>query len=228
MRLPTVAFATLAVLSCAGTALAQQPPIPSAAEIKKKIREAFPKLVEQAEVVTVTFGEDDAITINYKKIPTDPKEIAKAMGKELGTDKLPDNMVDQYIGMFADDIAEVLNEHLADIGELVNKKVIKIKSKKIPVGKHRIGLVFKGEKPAGLIVFDKKDHAGEDQEKLKKPILIKLKTKSSEMNPSLVLELKEPQKPKKGKVEMDIFVSALRYVAKTTSPVEIEAAPESE
>lgn len=221
MRLPLSAYAVVAVLSCTSTAFAQQPPIPSAAEIKQKIRDAFPKLVEQAEVVKVTFGEDEAVTLSYKKIPTDPKEIAKALGKELGTDKLPENMVDQYIGMFADDIAEVLNEQLADIGELVNTKVIKIKSKKIPVGKHRIGLVFKGEKPAGLVVFDKKGHAGEDQEIMKKPILLKLKTKSSEMNPNLVIELKEPEKSKKDKVEFDFFVAALRYQAKTSAPVEL-------
>lgn len=221
MRLAVVPLALTALLLGAGTAAAQQPPIPNPAEIKKKIREAFPKLVEAAEVEKVTFGEEEALVINYKKIPTDPKDIAKALGKDIGTDKIPDQMLDQYIGMFAPQIAEVLNEHLKDIGEVINKKTIKIKSKKIPPGKHRIGLVFKGEKPESIVIFDKKDHMEEGQKKLKKPVVIKLKTKSSDIKKTVKLELKEPKKKKKGKVQFDIYLSALRYEAKIKKPLEL-------
>lgn len=225
MRLPTslavLPLALAALLLGAGPASAQQPPIPNPAEIKKKIRAAFPKLVEAAEVDKITFGEGDIVTISYKKIPTDPKDIAKALGKDIGTDKIPDQMLDQYIGMFAPQIAEVLNEHLKDIGELINTKTIKIKSKRIPPGKHRIGLVFKGEKPDSVVIFDKKDHMEEGQKKLKKPIVIKLKTKSSGIKKTVELKLKEPKKKKKGKLEFDLFVSALRYEAKIKKPLEI-------
>ena len=56
------------------------------------------------------------------------------------------------------------------------------------------------------------------QKKLKKPIVIKLKTKSSEIQKTVVLKLKEPKKKKKGKVQFDIYVSALRYEAKIKKP----------
>jgi len=221
MRLAVLPLALAALLFGAGPAAAQQPPIPNPAEIKKRIREAFPKLVEAAEVEKITFGEEDAVTISYKKIPTDPKDIAKALGKDIGTDKIPDQMLDQYIGMFAPQIAEVLNEHLKDIGELINKKTIKVKSKKIPAGKHRIGIVFKGEKPDAIVIFDKKDHMEEGQKKLKKPVVIKLKTKSSEIKKTVELKLKKPKKEKKDKVQFDIYLSALRYEAKIKKPLEL-------
>ncbi|MBL4848036.1 MAG: hypothetical protein JKY65_21175 [Planctomycetes bacterium] len=216
MRLPTIPLALAGLLLFAGPALAQ---MPNPAEIKKKIDEGFKKLVDEAEVVKLTWGEDDAITINYKKIPTDPKVIAKSLGRDIGGGRIPEKQIEQYMGMYMPMIQEMLNKHLADVGELINKKVIKIRSKKIYPGKHRIGIVFSGEKIAGVIVFDKKGHAEKDQKKMKKPILIKLKTKSTPIKANLVLKIKEPKKKKKGKIEFDLYVDALRYAAKSKKPL---------
>jgi hypothetical protein len=217
---------TLVACVFASPASAQQPPIPSKPEIMKKLKENFPKVLEKSEEVSATF--EGAIKLTYKKMPTDPKDVAKMLGKELGTDKIPDGMLDQYIGMFSSQITEVLNEALKNIGEFEALKPIKVRSKKIPVGKHRFGLVFKGEKPAGIVVFDLPLKKGEKEDKekkksrMKKPVVIKLKTKSTEPQKHLKFVIKEPKKKKKGTVAVDIFVTCLRYKAKTKKPLIVE------
>ena len=71
------------------------------------------EVVVGPERARAVFGEEEAVVISYKKIPTDPKEVAKALGKEIGTDKIPEQMIDQYIGMFATEITQALNDDLA-------------------------------------------------------------------------------------------------------------------
>lgn len=210
------------VLLLAPPARAQQPPIPSKEEIVKRLDEGFPQLLAQSPEGTVT--AEGLFKLTYKQVPTDPKKIAEMMGKQLGTDKVPPGMIDQYIGMFAAEITQVLNKHLADIGEFEALVELKNSSKKIPPGKHRFGILFEGEKPAALVVFDPKPKKGEEEAKdrLKKPVLLRLKTKSTELQNELKIEAQEPKKKAKGEgpKPADLVVTCLRYLAKTKKPVE--------
>jgi len=227
MNATTTAPALLAgalALLCATPAAAQQPPIPSKQEIVKRLDEGFPQLLEQSPEDTVEV--EGLFKLTYKKVPTDPKKIAEMMGKQLGTDKIPPGMIDQYIGMFAAEITQVLNKHLADIGEFEALTLLKNRSKKIPPGKHRFGILFEGEKPAALVVFDPKPKKGEEEEakkdRMKKPVLLRLKTKSTKLQNELKIEGKESKKKaKKGKPKpADLVVTCLRYLAKTSKPIE--------
>ncbi|HBP16579.1 MAG TPA: hypothetical protein DEA08_02140 [Planctomycetes bacterium] len=218
---PALLAGALATL-LATPAQAQQPPIPSKQEIMKRLDEGFPQLIEQSPEATVEV--EGLFKLTYKQVPTDPKKIAEMMGKQLGTDKVPPGMIDQYMGMFAAEITQVLNKHLADIGEFEALTDLKNSSKKIPPGKHRFGILFEGEKPAALVVFDPKPKKGEEEQKdrLKKPVLLRLKTKSTKLQNELKIEGKESKKkPKKDQPKpADLVVTCLRYLAKTKKPIE--------
>lgn len=211
--------AAAAVLLSPSSANAQG--MPTKAEIVKKIKEAFPKLIEKSPEESIAF--EGLVKLKYKKIPTDPKKIASILGQQIGGGQLPKGMdIDKMIGPFLPQIAAMLNEFLVDIGEFEALKVIKVRSKKIPVGKHRFGLVFNGEKPVGLRVFNK------DKKVMKKPVTIKLKTKSTKLQDAVTIELKKPKKPKEGKIEADLFLACLRYKAKTKKPITADATEEKE
>lgn len=111
--------------------------------------------------------------------------------------------------MFKNEITAALNEIMSDVGTFEALREIKVKSKKVPVGEHRIGLLFDGEKPAGIRIFNA------DPEILKKPIDIRLKTKSVDTQDALAFQLKEPKKQKEGKEVFEIRVACLRFLAKT-------------
>lgn len=213
---------TVALAATAPADAQQRPPIPPKGEMLKRLKEAFPKVVEKAE--TGTTEVEGLLKLTYKKIPTDPKVIAKMLGKDMGTDKIPDQMVDQYVGMFAKEITEALNTVLQDIGEIEVLKELKLRSKKVPVGKHHVGLVFEGEKPVSFVIFDKKEEAKEKKEGfMKKPVVVRLVTSSSDLLKEVNIELKKAKKAKKGKVAVDIFVNAIRYKAKSKKPLTASA-----
>lgn len=221
MRVSMLVAAGAALLLLPSTASAQMPPggIPTKKEIIKKVKEAFPKLIEKSPEEKVEF--EGLVKLKYKKIPTDPRKIAKLLGKEVAGGQLPKGMdVDKLIGPYLPQIAAMLNEFLVDIGEFEALKEIHVRSKKIPVGKHRFGLVFHGEKPVGLRVFNK------DKKVMKKPVLIRLKTKSTKLQDAVTIKLKKPKKTKKGRVEADLYLACLRYKAKTKKPISAEATDE--
>ena len=207
-RLVAGAFLALGVLA-APAAHAQQPPnMPSREEILAKIQEAMPKLLERSPEESLEVA--GVCKLTYKQIPTEPSKIAEALGEDLGGRQLPPGQkIDQYIGMFKNEITEALNEIMSNVGTFEALQPIKVKSKTIPVGEHRIGLVFEGEKPVGIRIFN------EDPEKLEKPIDIRLKTKSIDAQESLALQIKEPKKQKEGAESFEIRVACLRFLAKT-------------
>ncbi len=205
-------LAALLLAPAEGRAQGGMPPIPDRKEIEKRIREAMPKLLEASpETVVEVKG---IVKLTYKAIPTEPKEIAKLLGKDLtGGQNVPQQQIDQYIGMFQNEINEALNELMKDVGKLEVTREIKIKSKEIPPGEHRIGVVFDGERPVALRVFDPEDA---DDKKLEKPVDIRLKTRSVDLQEALAFELKEPKKQKEGKETFEIRMSCVRFLAKSS------------
>lgn len=225
-RVLLVGALTLAMLLLApaeGRAQGGMPPIPDRKEIERRIREAMPKLLEASpETVVEVKG---VVKLTYKAIPTEPKQIAKLLGRDLaGGQSVPQEQIDQYIGMFQSEINEALNELMKDVGKLEVTREIKIKSKAIPPGEHRLGVVFDGERPVALRVFSPEDA---DDKKLEKPVDIRLKTRSADLQEALAFELKEPKRQKPGKEEFEIRMSCVRFLAKS-SAIKVGAAKDDE
>lgn len=184
--------------------------LPDKAEIEKRIREAFPKVIEQSPEETLEVA--GLCKLTYKKIPTDPKKIAQMLGKDItGGQQLPPGVdISQYAGMYQNEINSLLSDFMKDIGTIEVLKPIKVKSKTIPADKHKFGIVFEGDRPVALRIFN------EDEEKLKKPIDIPLKAKALDaMAPELKIELKEPKKQKEGKEKVEIQLAFMQVVAKS-------------
>ena len=151
----TVALGVLAgLLSMTGVTLAQGGPggMPDRKEILAKINEAMPKLLEKSPEVTVEI--EGICKLTYKAIPTEPTKIAEMLGEDIAGKSVPQEQINQYMGMFQNEITEALNKIMADVGKFEALKEIKVKSKAIPGGEHRIGILFKGEQPAGIRIFN--------------------------------------------------------------------------
>ncbi len=201
-------LALLVLFPSTGQAQGGMPPIPDRKEIERRIKEAMPKLLEQSPEETVEVKGICKLT--YKAIPTEPKKIAKALGQEIaGNQNVPQQQIDQYIGMFQNEITEALNQLMKDVGKLEVTKEFKIKSKKVPVGEHRLGLIFDGERPVAIRIFN------EDEEKLEKPIDVRLKTRAVDLQEQLKIEMKEPEKQKEGKETFEFRLSCVRFLAKS-------------
>ncbi|RMG10157.1 MAG: hypothetical protein D6731_17940 [Planctomycetota bacterium] len=216
MRTAGLVLGTFALL--AGQALAQggRPPIPpgfNKEAILEQVRQAMPQVIENAPEETLEIA--GVVKIKYKRIPTDPAKVAEALGRNLGGKGLPPGIdVNQYIGMFEKDIAEVLNEALKDVGTFEALRPIKIRSKRIPKGVHRIGIVFQGERPSALRVFNA------DKQVLKKAVEIRLKTRAADLQPELRIKLKEPKKQHEGREKFELRLSFLRFEAKSKSKLQ--------
>ena len=211
-----VGACAVALLVSGGQAWAQGGGIPDRKEIEKRVREAFPKVMEQSPEETLEI--EGVVKVTYKKLPTDPKKIASALGKAVGEDMgLPPGIdLNQYIGMFEPQLTELLNEFLQDVGKFEALKPIQVKSKTIPAGEHRIGLVFEGERPVAVRIFNK------DEEKMKKPIDVRLKTRSVDLQEALKIELKEPKKQKEGAEKFELYLNFLRFAAKSSAKLEVD------
>jgi len=212
--------AGLAALLVTAEAQAQgNPPIPpnfNKEAILAQVRAALPQVIENSPEETLKI--EGVVTIKYKKIPTDPQKVADALGKDLGGKALPPGVdINQYIGMFEQEITALLNESLKDVGTFEAHVPLKVKSKTIPVGEHRFGVEFEGERPKAVLVFNA------DEEKLPKPIEIRVKTRSSELQEELKVELKEPKNQKKGDEKFELRLAFLRFEAKSQSKVEVDA-----
>ena len=185
--------------------------------IKQRVKDALPRVLEAAPSETIEI--EGLVKLTYKKVPTNPQKIGEALGQDLGGaggGGIPAGIdINQYMGMFENDIAEILNSFLEDFGTLEVKKELKVKSKTIPIGEHKVGLVFEGERPVALRIFN------EDKEKLEKPIDIRLKTRSVDLQDELKIELKEPKKQKEGKEKFEIVLSFLRFAAKSKTQPQV-------
>lgn len=220
MRRTWISAGLLAVaLLVGGDAQAQGggvPPIPGGFDkemILKQLKEALPQLLEASPEETLEIK--GILKITYKKIPTDPQKVAETLGKDLGGGMIPQETIDEYMGMFEKDITLVLNTALEDLGTFEVLKELKIKSKTIPVGVHRFGIEFDGERPKSIRIFNA------DKTKLKKAVELRLKTRSTDLQGELAVKLKEPKKQKAGKEKFEMHLAFLRYKAKTKSKVQV-------
>lgn len=202
------------VLMTADAAQAQMPPggMPSREQIAEKVKQVLDASPE--EVVEIP----DVVKITYKKIPTDPQRIAQLLGQQMGQQLPPGVDIEQGLKMYGPQITEMLNQSLADFGKLEAKVELKIKSKRIPVGEYRIGLIFEGERPLALIV------SGEG---LRRPIDIRLKTRGVDLQPEMKLELKTPDNMVAGQEKFDLQLDFMRFQAKSKSKLERAAAGEA-
>ncbi len=211
--------ATLLSAVLATPVLAQNPPpglppgfkMPSREEIRAQVQ----AVVAASEEETVEI--EGVIKITYKKVPTDPNEVAKALGKQMtGGQALPpgaEGMIKQFEPM----IAEVLNESLGDIGKLEAKVELKLKSKRIPVGEWKIGLQFEGERPVALLITGDELNGG-------KPVELRLKTRAVDPQPHLKIEIKTPKDMPAGNEKFDLQLTFMRFEAKGKTKVERAAA----
>lgn len=183
--------------------------------ILKRIKEALPQVIENAPEETLELK--GVVKITYKKIPTDPKKVGEALGKDLGGKVLPPGIdINQYIGMFEGEITAILNDALKDVGTFEALVELKIKSKTVPVGEHRFGIKFEGERPVALVIFNA------DKTKLKKPIEIRLKTRSIDLQEELTIKIKEPKKQKKGKEKFKLELAFMRFKARSKSDAKVK------
>lgn len=215
--------ATLLSAVLATEVLAQNPPpggggglppgfkMPSREEIRAQVQAVVAASDEE------TIEIEGVIKIKYKKVPTDPNEVAKALGKQMtGGQALPpgaEGMIKQFEPM----IAEVLNESLGDIGKLEAKVELKLKSKRIPVGEWKIGLQVEGERPVALLITGDELNGG-------KPVELRLKTRAVDPQPHLKIEFKTPKDMPAGNEKFDLQLTFMRFEAKGKTKVERAAA----
>lgn len=206
--------AALAVVLVTQEASAQAPPgggmnMPSREQIAEKVKQVLDASPE--EVIEIA----GVVKITYKKIPTDPQRVAELLGQQMGQQLPPGVDIEQALRMYGPQITELLNQSLADFGKLEAKVELKIKSKRIPVGEYKIGMLFEGERPLALIV------SGEG---LRRPIDIRLKTRGVDLQPEMKMEIKTPDNMVAGEEKFDLQLDFMRFQAKSKSKLE-RAAP---
>lgn len=188
------------------------PPGMDPAAIKERVKQAIQQLVASAPETTVELK--GLLKITYKKVPTDPKQVAETLGKQMGGGGAPAGVdMDGMIKQYEPEIAQMLNENLTDIGKFEVLVPLKVKSKTIPVGEWRFGIEFEGERPAALVLRG-------DGLPGKKPLPIRLKTRSVDLQKELLIEIKEPKKQKEGAENFELQVTFLRFQAKSASKLE--------
>jgi hypothetical protein len=153
--------------------------IPSPAEIDERVKKAL----EDLDDTTTEIAE--VLKLTYKAVPADPKKLAQmATGGSLP----PGVDIDQVAKQYGPMIQATLAKHLRVAGTLEALQDLKVKSKKIPVGKHKFGFAFKGQNIVALVVYPEIDG------KKKKPIIIKIKSKRIKAPQALKIELEEDSK----------------------------------
>ena len=206
-------FAAALIPLVAATSWGQVPPNIDPKEIKEKVKKGVADVLASSEEKTVSL--EGIVKITYKEMPTNPKKIAEILQQSGKLGQLPPNTdIDQYIGMFQNDITEMLNENLANLGTIEALVPLKLRSKRIPVGTWNFGFAFDGERPIALVI------TGEGLPKDGKPIPIELKTRSVDLQDVLSLEIVEPKKQKEGKEKFDIRVAFMRTVAQSKAKLE--------
>jgi hypothetical protein len=206
----------LSAVALAGPAQAQgggQPPpglppgfkMPSNEEIKQRVQQVIASSPEETIELTGVFK------IKYKKVVTDPQKIAEQVGKQMGQGLPPGLDISPYLKQFEGQITEVLNESLQDFGKFEALVEVKIASKKIPVGEHKLGIQFEGERPKALII---------SSDALSKPVEIRLKTRPVDMQPELKIEVKQPKDMKAGAEKVDLLLKFMRFEAQTKTKLE--------
>lgn len=201
--------AALAVVLVTQEASAQggggMPKIPSREEIAQRVRQVLAASPEE------TIELEGVCKITYKKVPTDPHRVAELLGQQMGGQLPPGADIDQYIRMYQPQITELLNEFLADFGKIEALVDLKVKSKRIPRGEHKLGLVFDGERPVALVI---------SSEALRRPVDIRLKTRPVDLQPELKIEFKTPSNMRAGEEKFDLRLDFMRFQAQSKSKLE--------
>ncbi|MCO5167973.1 MAG: hypothetical protein M9894_16640 [Planctomycetes bacterium] len=198
--------AALALMLVTQEARAQVPPnIPSREQIAEKVREVLAASPEE------TIELPGVCKITYKKIPTDPQRVAQLLGQQMGG-QIPAGVdIDQYIRMYQPQITELLNEALTEFGKIEALVELKIMSKRIPVGEHKIGLVFDGERPEALVI---------GSEALRRPVAVSLKTRPVDLQPELKIEFKTDPNMREGQEKFELQLDFMRFQARSKSKIE--------
>lgn len=176
--------------------------LPSPKEIDRRIKEGL------AQLPDTTAELEGVLKFTYKAIPSDPKKVAELAGAGQG---LPPGVdIDQIAKQYGPMIQAKLNQHLQVAGTLEAFQEVKVKSKKIPEGKHKFGFVFKGQTIAGMVVY-----VG------KKKILLKFKSKGVKKPAEELKIVVERDKKKSERVHVGLTflkqVSKSREYFKTSS-----------
>lgn len=218
-----VSALTLALTS---TAFAQAPGgggglgMPSEDEIRRRVQQVMD--ASPQEVIEI----EGIAKITYKKVPTDPAKIAEMLGEQLkgeGKQLPPGVDIEQLAMQYQGQITRFLNEALADIGTFEAKIRLKIRSKRIPVGVWKLGIVFEGDRPVAFLVSGTADNELPEENK---PIPVRLKTRGADLQQELSMEFVEPKRQKEGKEKFDVDLKFLRFQARTKD--KLERAPDGE
>lgn len=204
-------------LALASAAFAQAPGgmgLPSEDEIRRRVQQVMDASPEE------TIKIEGIVEIKYKKVPTDPAKIAEILGEQLKNEgkQLPPGVdIEQIARQYQGQISRFLNEALANLGTLEAKVPLKMRSKRIPVGVWKLGIAFEGDRPVAIVISGTEDNRLPDENK---PVAIRLKTRGVDVQPELVMELKEPKRQKEGKEEFDVELKFLRFEARTRNELE--------
>jgi hypothetical protein len=171
--------------------------MPKPEEIKKKAKEFLEKAPD------ATCELEGVLKITYKAVPTDPKKIAEALGKDLGAGaKAKQSDIEAGLKMYAPQIQEVLNDVCHEAGTFEALCDIKVKSKTIKKGSYKFGFAFEGERPVAIVL----------DPDAKKPINIQLVSKGGEEYPEVKIEAVQDKKKKE---KFFLTVAFVRTLAKS-------------
>lgn len=201
------------ILGAAAPAAGQAPPpnMPDRREIERRVREALPKVLDASPEATIEVAGVARLT--YKQVPTDPKKIAEILGQQMQGGLPPGVDIDQYIGMFQNEIQQFLNEALANIGKFEALVTLKARTREIAVGNYAFGVGFEGESPVAIVLTP----LGPDGEPVEgeEPIAVRLQSRRGDPAPQVEVAFGEPRKQKAGDEEFEFRLAVMRFLAKS-------------
>lgn len=179
-------LAVLSVLLLAAPAAAQAnriPDLPRTEEILKKVGELLDEAPEEKVEV------EGVAKLTYRKLPLDVHAVALKFGATLSGSQQPSEPLERYVRQFEGRIGPLLDQRLAEVGQLEVTAPLELKGKTIPAGTYKVGVALDGGRPAALILSGEALNKG-------KPFPVKLKPRrlEGEQDPdgALKLQLAEP------------------------------------
>ncbi|GIW71786.1 MAG: hypothetical protein KatS3mg102_1328 [Planctomycetota bacterium] len=144
-RVAIHAAATLLALGLAAPARAQGGPMPTPAEIERRIKQE----IERLPSATAT---NDALAIRYKQVPTDPKEVIR---RAVAAGQLPPGIdPDQAVQQFLPVARPYIEKAMGEIGTVKVLRPLAYRSQKLPAGEYVFGLLMQGVQPIGIRIAD--------------------------------------------------------------------------
>lgn len=223
--MPRRALVTLAALAAlAGPAAAQANRIPDLPRPEEVVERTNAILDESPEERVEVEG---VARLTYKRLPLDVRAVALKFGATLSGAQAPSEPLDRYVRQFEGRIATILDQRLADVGQLEVLAPLELKGKTIPPGTYRVGIGLEGGRPAALILQGEALPRG-------RPVPVKLKARRPEGEPeadgALRLRLAEPpaKDPPPRRPEprgLDIVVNLRGQEAVSSPRLTVEAPP---